>query len=303
MFDLIIIGGGPAGMTAGVYAARKMLKTLIITENIGGQVSLNSDIENYPGYQYISGSELVEKFKNHMEKFNIEKELSQVISITAVNGRFIVSTTEGKAHEAKAIIIATGRARRKLNIPGEDEFLGRGVSYCVTCDGPLFKGKDVAVVGDDDSAFRAVLQLSKIANTVNLISGGFRKGDKVIQDKVKNLQNVKFYINYKPLEIKGENVVSGLIVQSKDSKEILEIPVSGVFIEIGSVPVSVFAKNLVEINERGGIKTNCKCETSTPGIYAAGDVTDAIEKQIVIAAGDGAKAVLNAYRYLSALPD
>ncbi|HDP69574.1 MAG TPA: thioredoxin-disulfide reductase [Actinobacteria bacterium] len=303
MFDLIIIGGGPAGMTAGVYAGRKMLKTLMLTESIGGKVSWSMWVENYLGYQYIPGAELVEKFKEHLENFNIEREFSHVVGLSKIDGGFVVNTKEGENYEGKAIIIATGRTQRKLSIPGEDIFLGRGVSYCVTCDGPLFKGKDVVVIGEGDSALGAALQLSKISGLVRMVSRGPLKGNEVIQRKVKDIQNIKFYINYEPVEIKGDGVVSGLVIQDKKSKQNTRVLVEGIFIEIGSVPVSVFAKDLVETNERGEIKVSCRCETSALGIFAAGDVTDAPEKQIIVAAGDGAKATLSACKYLSTLPD
>jgi len=298
MYDLIIIGGGPAGMTAAVYAARKKLKTLIIAENFGGQALKSPAVENYLGYQYVTGVELVTKFKEHMSQFDIDKEMSLVQTIKRQDGFFVVGTQSAKSYSARAIVIASGKAPRWLEIPGEKEFLGRGVSYCATCDAPLFGGMDVAVVGGGNSALSAAAQLSAIARKVYLIVRSRITADEVITDKVHEAENVVFYEGYRPTAIKGEKMVSGLEIEERATQKRIELGVQGIFVEAGSIPASKFASGLAELNDHGEIKINCKAETSAPGIFAAGDVTDVPEKQIIIAAGEGAKAALSAYEYL-----
>jgi len=298
MYDLIIIGGGPAGMTAAVYAARKKLKFIIITKNFGGQAIQSSEVENYLGYQYITGAELVGKFQEHLDKFAIEQELSSVETLRQEGDTFIVGTHNGKEFKGKTVIIASGKAPRMLDVSGEKDFLGRGVTYCATCDAPLFSGMDVAVIGGGNSALSAAAQLSVIATKVYLVILGGIIADEVITEKVRRAKNVTFYEGYRSKLIKGETTVTSLIIEDTTEKNEIELSVQGIFVEIGSVPVSGFAADLVELNKTSEIKVDCRAETSKPGIFAAGDVTDGPEKQIIIAAGDGAKAALSAYEYL-----
>ena len=300
MYDLIIIGAGPAGITATIYAARKKLNFLVITKDIGGQAALSADVENYTGYQYITGPELVEKFEKHMKEFNIEvKEGEEVVMVEKMNGTIKVKTDRG-TYESKVLIIATGARPRTLNVPGEKEFKNRGVTYCATCDAPLFANMDVAVIGDGNSALDATLQLMKIANKIYLINmnPSFR-GDEVMIEKVKKSDKVVTLYNAKTLEILGDKMVTGIKLEKDREQKILDV--QGVFVEIGYVANSDLVANLVELNKQGEVVVDEHCKTNVPGIFAAGDVSNAPYKQIVVAAGDGAKAALSAYEYLSRL--
>ncbi len=297
MFDLIIVGGGPAGITASVYAARKKMDLLVITRDIGGQAAWSGDIQNYTGYQFITGAELAGKFEEHMRKYGIElKENEQVVEIKKKNEVIQVKTDKG-TYEGKTAIVASGKRSRELGVPGEKEFKNRGLTYCATCDGPLFAGKDVAVVGGGNSALDATLQLMRIAKRIYLIDiAADLTGDPVMRDKVRESNKVDILNSTRVSAVLGEKMVSGIKIRREDKEEIL--PLEGVFVEIGLIPNSEFAKEL-EKNERGEIKVNCYNETNIPGIFAAGDVTDVPEKQIIIAAGEGAKAALSAFRYLA----
>ncbi len=297
MHDLIIIGAGPAGLTAAIYAARKKLNTLVLAKDVGGQAALSWEVENYLGYNLVSGAELVKKFREHVEKFGVDfKEGKEVTSLRPVDSGFEVSAGEEK-FQGRAVIVASGKTPKRLNVPGEKEFAGRGVAYCATCDAPLFKGKDVAVVGGGNAALDATFQLTKIANRVYLINTDpVLGGDEVTREKVKSSDRVEILNNSETIEIKGEKFVSAIVVKESDKSR--EIPVQGIFVEIGSVPVVEFLQGIVELNESNEIKVSNRNETSVPGIFAAGDCTDVLEKQIIIAAGEGSKAALSAYSYL-----
>lgn len=297
MYDLIIIGAGPAGITAAVYAARKKMNFPVIAKDIGGQTALSGDIENYTGYQFITGPELTEKFEEHMKKYGIKwKENEEAAKITQKGG--IVSVRTGKdEYRAKTAIIASGARWRELGVPGEKEFKNKGLTYCATCDGPLFAGRDVAVVGGGNSGLEATLQLMKIAKTVRLIEAASRlTGDEIMQDKAREAKNVTVLENTKVTAVLGEKMVSGIKVSAKGKEDTLAL--QGVFVEIGLMPNSDFAEG-IDKNEYKEIKINSRNETNVPGIFAAGDVTDIPEKQIIIAAGEGSKAALSAFRYLA----
>ena len=296
MLDLIIIGAGPAGITAAVYAARKKLDILVITKDIGGQAAWSGDIENYTGYQFITGPELAGKFEEHMRKFAISlKENEEVLEIKKNGNRVLVKTDKG-TYEARAAIIASGKRSRELNVPGEKEFKNRGLSYCATCDGPLFAGKDVAVIGGGNSALDAALQLVRIARRVYVINLTVAlTGDPIMQEKLNRAANATVLNNARVTAILGDKFVSAVKVKKDNREE--SIAVEAVFVEIGLIPNSEFARD-IEKNPLGEIKINCYNQTSIPGIFAAGDVTDVPEKQIIIAAGEGSKAALSAFRYL-----
>ncbi len=297
-YELIIIGAGPAGITAAIYAARKSMDFMVLTMNIGGQVSFSSEIENYTGFQYITGEELTEKFRSHLEKYKFDLFLERAVKVEFEDGIFKVRT-EDSDYLGRTVIVATGRRPRKLNVPGEEKLKNRGVTYCVTCDGPLFEGLDVAVIGGGNSGLEAALQLVKIANSVKLIEIAPQlRADKVLIDKLKDSSNVEILTNTKVLEIIGDNVVAGIKVLMGDQK--VTLPVQGVFVEIGSTPNSDVV-DFVEKNPWGEIIVNCRCETSFSGLFAAGDVTNVPEKQIVVAAGEGCKAALSAFKYLQRL--
>ncbi len=297
MYDLIIIGAGPAGITASVYAARKKMNFLVITRDIGGQAAWSGDIENYTGYQFITGPELAAKFEEHMRQYKIAlKENEEVLEVKKADSVVSVTTDKG-SYEAKCAIIASGKRSRELNVPGEKEFKNKGLTYCATCDAPLFSGKEVAVIGGGNSAFDAALQLIQIAKHIYLINiASASNADAVMQEKVTSSGKVTVLNEASVTAILGDKMVSGLKVKKSGKEETLKV--EGVFVEIGLTPNSAFAKD-AEKNGLGEIKVNCHNETSIPGIFAAGDVTDVPEKQIIIAAGDGSKAALSAFSFLA----
>ncbi|MCX5687258.1 MAG: FAD-dependent oxidoreductase [Candidatus Omnitrophica bacterium] len=299
ILDLIIIGAGPAGITASVYAARKKMNFLVLTKDIGGQAIWSSDVENYPGYQFITGPDLMTKFQEHMEKYGIQvREKEEVIELEKKDNIVYIKTTK-ETYEAKTAIIAAGKKVKEIGVPGEKEYKNKGVAYCVTCDGPLFAEKDVAVVGGGNSALDAAIQMMNIANKVYLINMTDKfTGDPIMQEKIKSNPKVKILHNTRVESIAGDKFVKGISVDIQGKKDILNV--KGVFIEIGLMPNSWFVKGL-DKNEKGEIKVNCANETNVLGVFAAGDVTSVPEKQIVIAAGDGAKAALGAFRYLARL--
>ncbi|MBN1643593.1 MAG: FAD-dependent oxidoreductase [Dehalococcoidales bacterium] len=301
MYDLIIIGGGPAGLTAAVYAARKRINTLLITNDIGGQVNWTTGIENYMGYQFIEGAELISKFEAQVNQFPIDRKIGQkVTGITKTDDGFEI-TTESDKFQSKAVLLVTGKRPRHLNIPGETELTGRGVTYCAICDGPVFAGQKVAVIGGGNSALEATLDMVKIAEHVDLISLTPLTGDPVLIEKLSDAKNLSVFLEHQPEEISGKGLVEGIAIKDLRTGERKHLDVSGIFIEIGLVPNSDMVKGLVKLNQYGEVPVNCSCETETPGLFAAGDVTTVPEKQIVVAAGEGAKAALQAHRYLQRL--
>ncbi len=297
MYDLIIIGAGPAGITASVYAARKRMSLLVITKDIGGQAAISGDIENYTGYQFITGPELAAKFEEHMRKFNIMlKENEGVVEIKKTGDKILVKTDKA-IYEAKTAIIASGKRSRELNVGGEKEFRNKGLTYCATCDAPLFSGKVVAIIGGGNSALDAALQLIKIAKHAYIINiTSSLGGDAIMREKINESEIVTVFNNTRVTAVLGDRMVTGIKINREGKEE--QLAVGGVFIEIGLIPNSEFAKDL-EKNQLGEIKINCHNETNIQGVFAAGDVTDVPEKQIIIAAGEGSKAALGAFRYLA----
>jgi len=297
LYDLIIIGAGPAGIAAAIYAARKRIDFIVITEDIGGQAAYSANVENYLGYQFISGVDLISKFEEHIKKYNVEvKENEKVIEINKEKDIIIVKTNKD-IYKSKTLIIASGKRSKELRIPGEKEFKNKGVSYCATCDAPLFEGKNVAVIGGGNSAFDAVLQLAKIANKIYLITNiSYFTADAIMQEKVSAINNVSMLKNTQVLEILGDRLVNGIKIKRENREEVINV--EGVFIEIGLLPNSDFAVG-VDKNKNGEIIINSKNETNIEGIFAAGDVTNIRDKQIIIAAGEGAKATLSVFEYLS----
>lgn len=297
MYDIIVIGAGPAGITAAIYAIRKRMSLLVISKDIGGQTAWSGDIENYTGYQFITGPELTSKFEEHIRGYGVPiKEGESVTSVKKVDEKIIVKTDKGE-YESRTIIVASGKISRELNIPGENEFKNKGLTYCATCDGPLFAGKNVAIIGGGNSALDAALQLIKIANHVYLINVvSHLTGDPIMIEKVEKSEIVSVMNNTRVLAISGDKVVRAIKVNREG--EIEDLPVEGVFVEIGLVPNSNFIPDVGK-NSFGEIKVDSYNQTSIPGIFAAGDVTDIPAKQIIIAAGEGSKAALTAFRYLS----
>lgn len=304
MYDLIIIGAGPAGLTAAIYAARKRLKTIVISKDIGGQAATSSDIENYLGFSIITGPELADHFRKHLESFK-ELTIEEGVEVKSITnhklGCFDVETTAGWFH-AKTIIIASGKKPRSLGIKGEKEFFGKGVSTCSTCDAALFKDKVVAVVGGGNSAMDAALNLTKFAKLVycvNLTSS--LGGDEVLKQSILNNSKVEIINNSQTLEILGEKFVTGLAIQDKNTLAKRTLQISGVFIEIG-YQSNVEFDNLTTKDKSNQIIVDKDLKTSVPGIYSAGDVNDMWGEQIIIAAGEGAKAAMRVAEYLGKVP-
>jgi len=300
LFDAVIIGGGPAGMTAGVYLARKMINTLLISSDLGGQVLWTSNVENYPGYNIISGWELATNFKEQLMLQQIYLRIGDsVVGMELTDNGGIIRTGKGSEYSFKSVIVASGKRSRLLNVPGEREFYGRGVTYCSTCDGPLYRGEKVAVVGGGNSALTAANDLLSLGCTVVVVN--FFPGlqaNAILIEKAKSQEKISFYTNHKVDEIIGDSSVSGIKIHDREAGESLSIDVSGVFIEIGLIPNSSFAEGIMKMNDDKEIFVDCHCQTNVPGIYAAGDVTNVPNKQIIIAAGEGAKAALGVSEYL-----
>ncbi len=299
MYDLIIIGGGPGGVAGGVYAARKKIKTLLITEGFGGQSLTSADIQNWIGTKSISGFDLGRMLEDHLRAQEDIEIIGDdlVANVEKLEKGFRVTTKAGKTFETHYILLASGSRRRKLGIPGEKEFEGRGVVYCSTCDAPVFKDKVVAVVGGGNAGLEAVEDLFPYASKIYLIiRSDSMKGDQVTQEKVKANPKVEILFSAVPQEILGGSFVTGLKYNDSKTSVIKELKLDGVFVEIGALPNSEFVKDLVQVDERGEVIVNHKTqETSANGIWAVGDVSDVLYKQNNISAGDAIKAVLNIY--------
>ena len=297
MRDLIIIGGGPAGMTAAVYAARKMLDTLLLTKDLGGQMMWTREIENYLGFQYISGPELIGKFEEHVKRYPANIVYEEVTRLErSGDGTFLVRCGDTE-YRAKTVIIASGKRPRRLGVPGEIEYTGRGVGYCATCDGPLYAGKAVAVVGGGNSALQAAIELAVIASEVFLVVRGRFKADPVVIEKLEASRKIEILRGYAARGIYGGDTVEKFVVAAGDGRE-RTLAVQGIFVEIGLDPNTEFAAGVTDLNEYKEIAVDCRTATAVPGLFAAGDVASGPDKQIIIAAGDGAKAALVAYEYL-----
>ena len=296
IYDLIIIGAGPAGITAAVYAARKKMNFLVITKDVGGQTAWSGEIENYTGYQFITGPNLVAKFEEHMKKYDIPAKENEEVKELVKKDNILIKTDKG-AYMSKTAIIASGKKSRELGIPGEVKFKNRGLTYCATCDGPLFSGKRVAVIGGGNSALDATLQLINIARHVYLINiTSALTGDAIMQEKVRQSKKATILNNTEVKSIQGDKMVAGITMKGKTGEK--NLAVQGVFVEIGLVANSGFAGS-VDKNKAGEIKVDSYNRTNIPGVFAAGDVTDVPEKQIIIAAGEGAKATLGAFKFLA----
>lgn len=300
-YDLIIIGGGPAGITAGIYGARQRLKILLITKDFGGQMTRKSvPIENYPGFKEISGLNLIQKFKEHLERFEVETLMDSVIKIEKVNKNFKVLTENKKQFEAKAVIIASGADPRPLKVSREKEFIGRGLSYCAICDGLLFKDKTVAVIGGGNAGFEAAIFLSNIAKKIYILEYGQEvKADIKNQELAKKSGKVEIITGAALKEIQGNKFVNSIVFEDRKTGKEKKLKLEGIFVEIGSVPAIGFVKDLVDFNKKDEIEVDFETyQTKTPGLFAAGDVNVGKVKQIVAACGEGAKAALSAYEYL-----
>lgn len=299
MYDVIIIGSGPAGMTAAIYAVRREMKTLIIGRELGGQVALASDIENYPGFEKISSFELIDRMKKQTLACGAELKESEVKKVEKTPDGFFRVYTNHESFEAKTVIIAMGLSPRRLAVPGEIELNGRGVSYCANCDGPFFKNKVVAVIGGGNSALDAAELMSKIASQVYLIHhNNSLKAFEVLVDEVKARANIEILLNHSVKNIAGSSKVEFINIINNEDKSEREIKIDGVFIEVGRIASTDLIADLVDRNSRNQITANSLAETKTPGLFAAGDVTDCEFKQITVAIGQATIAALSAYQYL-----
>jgi alkyl hydroperoxide reductase subunit F len=302
MRQLVIIGGGPAGISASIYAARKKMDFVLITREVGGQVIKAGNIENYLGYAMVDGIILVEKMMEHMRKLGVEPILDEVVDVERLSEGFEVRTASRRSFRTKTVLFCTGSEHRKLNVPGEKEYTGRGISYCYTCDAPFFKNKKVAVVGGGNSGFEAAEQLLNYASTIYLleISDQFR-ADEVLREKVLGSEKVIPLLRHRVVSAEGDGVfLKGIVVEDLEKGRTYRLDVEGLFVEIGLEPNTKLAQKLgVLLNSRGEIIIDCNNRTSERGIYAAGDCTNIFAKQIITAAGDGAKALLSIYHDLT----
>jgi len=299
MYDVIIIGAGPAGFTSAIYASRREMKTLLIGKELGGQIMWASEIENYPGFLSISSFDLIYKLQEHVKKNNVEIKIEDVVKINKLDDSSFEIITNKEKYYSKTVILALGLTPRKLNVKGETEFLGKGVTYCANCDGPFYRNKVVAVVGGGNSAVDAAEVLSKIAKKVYLINRtkNFKAFESLV-NKAKNTKNIEFLVNAEIIEIKGQNKVETIDVKFKDKDLIKIIELDGVFIEVGRIAKSDFLADLIKKDERNQIIVDEYCSTSIKGIFAAGDITQVPFKQITIATGQAAIAALSAYQFL-----
>lgn len=299
MYDVIIIGSGPAGMTAGIFAVRREMKTLIIGKEVGGQLVWANEIENYPGFEMIKSFELIQRIKQQTEKAGVEFKDDEVKRIEKAEDDTFIIYTNRESFTAKTVIVAMGLSPRRLAVPGELEFNGQGVSYCANCDGPFYKNKRVAIIGGGNSALDAAELMSKIATQVYLIhrNDAFKAFDTLL-DEVKGRENVEMILNSEIKNITGEGKVEKIIVLDRQTNAEREIELDGVFVEVGRIASTDLVGEFVERNEKNQIIVNKNMETKTPGLFAAGDVTDCTFKQITVAMGEATTAALMAYQHI-----
>lgn len=297
-YDVLVLGGGPAGSAAAIYSARKGLNVAIITERIGGQVKETVGIENLISVPETTGSQLADNLRTHIQRYPIDLlEHRRIEKVELIDNKKILSTANGEKFSAPAVIVATGASWRKLNVPGESEYIGRGVAFCPHCDGPFYKGKHVAVVGGGNSGIEAAIDLAGICSKVTVLEFlDNLKADQVLQEKLRSLPNVEVFVSSQTLEIIGNgDKVTGIQVKNRVTEETRTIELDGIFVQIGLMPNSGIFQGVIDTNRPGEIVIDAHCRTNVPGIYAAGDVSTVPYKQIIIAMGEGAKAALSAF--------
>ena len=294
MYDLVIVGAGPAGMTSAIYSARQKLKTLIISKDFGGQMAQKAvEIENYPGFEKITGFDLISKMESQVKNVDVVRE--KVIEVKKENDIFFLKTEGDKVFQSKVVIIATGAEPRRLNVLGEANYLGRGVSYCSTCDGPLFKNKEVAIIGGGDAGFETAIFMKNYASKIYILEQ--EESVKASIDNQKKASGIEVITSARLKEIKGDNFVNQIVFELSGKEKTLDV--KGVFIQAGYVPETSFLGDLVELNEKKEIIVNFETfETKTRGLFAVGDVNCGKVKQIVVACGQGATAVIHGYKYI-----
>ena len=302
--DVAVIGGGPSGLTAGLYLCRAKIDAVLLDEQLtGGEAAYSPLIENYPGFpEGVSGADLMEKIKAQADRFGLEVKTFAKVMNLGVDGQVKTVQLENGEVGARVVIVTTGRSPRKMGIPGEEEFSGRGISYCATCDAPLFKERVVMVVGGGDAAVEEALHLARFASKVFLVHRRDElRASSYLQERILSEPKMEFIWNSELAEIKGEKMVNSAVVINNLTRERTEIPVSGIFFYVGNVPNTGFLKEVVELNDDGYVMTDDRLESSVPGIFAAGDVRANYFKQVVLAAAEGALAALSAQRYLETI--
>jgi thioredoxin-disulfide reductase len=300
-YDLVIVGGACAGLAAATYAARRAMKTLVLTMDIGGQIATTPTVENYPGIDFIGGPELAAAMQAQAMKWGAEIIFDKVTSLEKRGEQdFLITSAQG-SYRAKALLLAYGKTPKMLEIPGELQYGGRGVSYCVTCDAPLYKNRTVAVVGGGNSAMEGALILAKVAKKVYLVHRRDQfRGEEVLLGQIDSTPNIEKVLSVTPNEVVGDGkYASALRVAAVADGATRDLELDGIFVEIGFLVNSTLIKDLVELDKLNQVVTNVRQETSTPGIFAAGDLTDTPFKQAVISASEGAKAALQAYSYIN----
>lgn len=303
LFELAIIGGGPAAVSAGVYAARKKIRTILIAENFQNQSFVSDNIQNWIGTISISGEKLASDLEKHIKNYSKDieiKEKEKVLELTQNSDKTFHIKTNKSEYTSKTVLIASGSVRRKLTTKGAEQFEGKGITYCATCDAPLFSDMDVVVIGGGNSAFESALQISVYAKSVTILQRSEFRADPITIKNVLANPKIKAFSNSELVEIKGDKFVNSLIYKDKINNKEIELPVSGIFVEIGADPSVNYIENIVELNDKKEVIVDPKTQkTSTIGIWAAGDCTDGLYKQNNIAAGDGIKALEDIYKYLS----
>ncbi len=297
VYDVVIVGAGPAGLTAAVYCARKLMKTIVVSENIGGQAAWSWAIENYMGFRVITGEDLVRKFEEQVRELDVGLELDTVRGIKKEGDVFLVRTVSENTVRCRTVILAPGKQPRTLGLPDEDRLMGRGVSVCATCDAPFFRDRPIAVVGGGNAAIQTAIELTKIASSVALIVRSDLRCDEVYVARAEEL-GVRFYLRHEVTALHGEAALTGITIRDRNTGKETLLDVTGLFLAIGLVPNTGFIGDLVALNEQGEIVVDENNHTSVPGVFAAGDATCVRAKQIIVAAGEGAKAALEAHEYL-----
>ena len=305
LYDLIIIGGGPAGSAAAVYAARKQLKTLLIVKEWGGQSIVSDDVQNWIGTPHIAGAKLAESLKAHVMEYKGEiltvSEGSAVTAVTGTDGDFTVTLENGEAHHGKTVLVSTGSSRRKLDVPGAYEYENKGITYCASCDGPLFSGMDVVVIGGGNAGFESAAQLLAYCKSVTLLSRSEPRADAITVEKLKAKEHFKLVVNAVPKSIQGSVFVDSITYTNTTTNEDVTLPVAAVFVEVGQIPATSFVEGVVEMTPTKNIVINPRTqETSVKGIWSAGDCTDVLYHQNNIAAGDAVRALEDIYLHLHA---